>query len=72
MEYELLPCPFCGGDAKVKMGSSPAMGANDKTASVVCIKSGCRTKEEIEWGNDFIGVAIKLWNTRIRKQTLCE
>lgn len=62
--YKLLSCPFCGGEAKIKLGFSPAMGAADKTACVQCIKCGCQTKTEIEWGNNYIEIVVNLWNTR--------
>lgn len=70
MKNLLLPCPFCGGEAKVQINHSAAQGASDKTACVVCEKCGCRTKEVIEWGNDFIDIASSLWNTRTTEQKL--
>ncbi len=60
---QLLPCPFCGGEAEIKKGVDSTQG-REPIAWVECKKCGCCTKKEIEWENDCIGVVVSLWNTR--------
>jgi len=64
---ELLPCPFCGGEAEVyRVGN-----AHTKKRSVVvdCKTSGCTIKmtvgvihQSLDWAE---GKAIEKWNTRL-------
>ena len=62
---ELLPCPFCGGKAFVSV-RLPYFGETF-TFAVVCencnASSKYKTREED---------AIKEWNTRTHRMTLCE
>ncbi len=60
MSDELLPCPFCGGEAEVK---------NNHRFRGVFVWVGC---EDCHIGTetysmDALGMAAKLWNTRTAK-----
>ena len=52
---ELLPCPFCRGEAKIKR-----VTGSINYRYVKCSSCGARTKE---WFG--VDVAVKTWNTRV-------
>lgn len=52
MENKLLPCPFCGGEAECRSGSST-------TPYIRCKKCGCRTGSS--YNREKLAEA---WNTR--------
>ena len=58
-EKTLKPCPFCGGEAEVKVGRS----CMNKTYAVVCKDKTCQGRAHksffVEYG------AIKSWNRRV-------
>lgn len=69
MKNNLLPCPFCGGKAKLVIGSEMlGHGMGAKSAKVVCQKCGNCTKTEIEWDSDPVNVVVSLWNTRLTQR----
>lgn len=60
----LLSCPFCGGESKLLQGNSGGQSPS-RTAYVVCLNCGAKTREIEDWGNDYIQEAIISWNRRI-------
>ena len=59
-EEKLLPCPFCGGKAKMILRDDPVIKTFDyEYRSVMCDVCGCTTAvcEDEE-------LAIKYWNKR--------
>lgn len=56
---ELLPCPFCGGEAEIN-------GANKYGWSVWCKK--CHSNNN--WGHAMEQEAIEAWNTRVETVTV--
>jgi len=65
-EGELKSCPFCGGSAKLKKESSPAMGASDTLVAIVCTRCRCQTKDELLWDKDPVDIVVGLWNNRLK------
>lgn len=53
-EIELLPCPFCGGEAEIEQ-----QGTNRISTIYACLDCGCRleTNETFHFG--------KRWNQRV-------
>lgn len=62
LEYkeELMPCPFCGGDARVYKDLCHT-DLSTTFYTVICTKCGARTH------NNFLEDAIKKWNRRTEK-----
>ena len=64
---ELRPCPFCGGEAKLKKGF-PGRQNGRKQALVQCRACGCRTpmfyQYEYESVSDVYAHAVEAWNRR--------
>ena len=60
-EKDLLPCPFCGNQAKIRY----EIIGGDYAAYIQCSKCKTRTKSIIE-DTDYCAVdeAAKLWNQR--------
>ena len=56
----LLPCPFCGGEAK---STETKISAQYHTSHVRCLKCGATI-------GDCGGKAIELWNTRSYKEAI--
>ncbi|MCP4493269.1 MAG: hypothetical protein GY820_39095 [Gammaproteobacteria bacterium] len=53
---DLLPCPFCGGEAELSC---------DENDHYVCCKDCCSMGEQYYWKDkDHDKRAIKAWNTR--------
>lgn len=65
---QLLPCPFCGGEAKVHV--------TYETEFVTCTKCGCRTETTVgdycDEGFMDGSQAIKKWNTRKLMERIVE
>ena len=60
---ELKPCPFCGGEAKIRSGlyglNGYQIGCKPKPTQCIC--PGCISISQYYWGR---GMAIKAWNRR--------
>ena len=54
---ELLPCPFCGGEAELR----PVFFGGAQNFAVLCLAQGCLTKGPV---NAFNRQAAEYWNTR--------
>ena len=69
---ELLPCPFCGGEAVMYHQSSKYTDYDGNY--IHCLECGCRTKLFECLGTtgkthkDTKAEAIKVWNTRTPKE----
>ena len=53
--YDLLPCPFCGGEAEFRDGSSTK-------PYIRCKSCGCRT-----WGSHAYDRLVAAWNRRAER-----
>ena len=66
---KLKPCPFCGGEAKLKKGFPSRQIAHCRQAVVQCKECGCRTitfkQMPMERWQDVDKEAIETWNNRI-------
>ena len=64
----VLPCPFCGGEAKLKKGFPSRQIAHCRQAVVQCKTCGCRTvtfkQLPMEKWQDVDKQAIEAWNRR--------
>lgn len=64
----VLPCPFCGGEAKLKKGFPSRQIAHCRQAVVQCKKCGNRTvtykQLPMERWEDVDKSALEAWNTR--------
>lgn len=65
---ELKPCPFCGGEAKLKKGFPWQQDKKQAVALVQCTKCGCRTPVNRQCAYqaraDVYEYVIKTWNRR--------
>lgn len=65
---ELKPCPFCGGEAKMKFGNPSQQKQNQKSVFIQC--KTCKAKTETirqmpyEAWEDCKETAINSWNRR--------
>ena len=64
-EYDLLPCPFCGGEAKVFQFGNDYL-TKKKTVKIRCKNCRCKrvnatTIHSFEWLEK---IAVKSWNQR--------
>ena len=57
MSHELLPCPFCGGEAEERV---KGRGTSDPKYYVRCAECGCRTGETV-----CSPAHIRTWNRRV-------
>ena len=55
---ELLPCPFCGGEAEIERYGTPRV-----STIYSCKECGCRLETGEEWGH---GAG---WNKRVKART---
>lgn len=65
---ELKPCPFCGGEARLKHGKPYQQGKGKKSAFVQCRVCDAKTKTVFDlayqaW-QDMDKFAIERWNRR--------
>lgn len=63
---ELLPCPFCGGEAKLIEGRHSAGGDVFQLYGVICLaaEEGIYGTEHSIYGYFYEYQAIEAWNTR--------
>lgn len=59
-DTKLLPCPFCGGEAKVCNGSNEIVGSQ---YLVRCKGLNCTLRPKTEW-HETLDEAVRHWNTR--------
>ena len=59
-EIKLLPCPFCGGEAKVCNGSNEIVG---NQYLIRCKGLNCTLRPKTEW-YESLDEAARHWNTR--------
>ena len=68
MATELKPCPFCGGEAKMKHGYPGKQCKSLRQAFVQCVKCGCRTvtykQLAYQAWSDVDRHAAEVWNRR--------
>ena len=57
---ELKPCPFCGGEAKIRDFSTPDL---DPEIDVFCTNCGGQT-----FVYETVGEAIEAWNRRVENE----
>lgn len=73
---KLLPCPCCGGEAKLKKGFPSKQIAHCRQAVVQCKKCGVRTVTHkqlpMERWQDVDNYAITDWNTRPPLVVFCK
>ena len=63
----LKPCPFCGSPAELIEGISTTLKGNKrKVYEVVCTNEKCFIYQGVTRFQDTPGVAIRLWNKRIK------
>lgn len=65
--FKLLPCPFCGGQARVRAEQK------NRTYYIGCAKCGARSRAvgRMPWHDSIYiaqGNAAKLWNERVKAQ----
>lgn len=65
--FKLLPCPFCGGQARVRAEQK------NRTYYIGCSKCGARSRAvgRMPWHDNIYiaqGNAAKLWNERVKAQ----
>lgn len=67
-EIKLRPCPFCGGEAKMKHGFPGQQQKGARQAVVQCKRCGCRTvtfrQSAYERWSDVDEQAAERWNRR--------
>ncbi len=62
---KLLPCPFCGSDAKFKKRGGIGDYDWDKTYyDVMCINVKCYLQDGADWCYDSEEEAAEIWNRR--------
>lgn len=59
-ERKLLPCPFCGGEAKLKTFTSRGWLYKVTTHYVACTVCNCQTQVQFEEDE-----AAEIWNRRV-------
>lgn len=66
---ELLPCPFCGGEAKIDYSIAMDPPCHYKTIRVVCLSCGASSVQKITDGyyDEYCDdeTISKLWNNRV-------
>lgn len=68
MDIKLLPCPFCGGEAKVSSNNMMIKGNSEMCAWVYCKKCGARTHYERRSKREhYVRDAVNAWNARCKK-----
>lgn len=66
--FKLLPCPFCGGQARVRVEQK------NRTYYIGCAKCGARSRAvgRRPWHDTVYiaqGTAAKLWNERVKGES---
>ena len=69
MPNELKPCPFCGGEAKMKHGFPNRQNKRIRQSLVQCKVCGCRTVtyEQLAYQawSEVDRIASEAWNRRV-------
>ena len=65
---ELLPCPFCGGEATIRHDSTDAEYWGWEEWWVECINTQCKMQPESGRTFDTEAEAIAAWNTRYHSE----
>lgn len=67
MDYDLLECPHCGGDAKLRVDTIKIAGRPEKAAWVYCKQCFAKTNyyRRALHPQDYIDIAVAAWNARI-------
>lgn len=65
MSKELLPCPFCGGEAE-RIDFGPGSGDNEGGSCIACTK--CQASGPVEFG--YKENFVSNWNTRPTAQAV--
>lgn len=62
-EYKLLPCPFCGGDARL-------FERDEGEYDIACGGAGCYLIAGADWFYDYddLDQFVAMWNTRPREK----
>lgn len=74
-DYGLLPCPFCGSEAKWLSNLRVFHDANREYHTVYCSNDDCGAKVGSGWLDDYETArktAWKHWNTRCEIEEVCE
>lgn len=69
MDYDLLRCPHCDGEAKLRVDNIKIAGRPEKAAWVYCLQ--CRAKTNYIRKSlhpaDYIDYAVAAWNARVEE-----
>lgn len=66
---KLLPCPFCGGDARLGTWTGESLWSHDIVtwAEVKCPDCDAQRGTECDEGEgDAVTLAVRAWNTRVK------
>lgn len=67
----IKPCPFCGGNARLRKGFPSTQGKGQGQRLIQCEKCGCRTRifhqKPMEAWQDNERACIEAWNRRVNK-----
>ena len=66
-DTQLLPCPFCGGEAKVTKGYPRLLRPSRNHYCVECFECGLQFGHDCDYGGEYATPeeAIEAWNRRV-------